>query len=78
MQALQAALRKVTVLRFRHQKTALARFIVRWLPWPPSLLLAAWRWLAAEADDLGEKRRCIEAILRLTNVAMWLRKASWR
>jgi hypothetical protein len=28
-------------------------------------VLAAWRWLAAEADDLGEKRRCLEAILRL-------------
>ena len=32
---------------------------------PLSLLVAAWRWLAAEADDLDEKRRCLEAILAL-------------
>jgi hypothetical protein len=42
----------MTAIRFRHSRTALARLIVRWLPWPPSLLLAAWRWLAAEATCL--------------------------
>jgi len=34
-------------------------------------LLAAWRWLAAEADDLGEKRRCIEAILEIDSDSEW-------
>jgi len=33
------------------------------LPWPPSLLVAAWGWLVAEAGDLGEKWRCLEAML---------------
>ena len=55
----------MTAIRFRRQRTALARLIVRYLPGPRSLLLAAWKWLAAEADDLGEKRRCLEAILEL-------------
>ena len=54
--------------RFR---TLLTHFAVRWLPGPRSLLLAAWQWLAAEADDLGKKRRCIEAILRLDPDSEW-------
>lgn len=49
--------------RFGYLRATLARFIVRWLPWPPSLLIAAWSWLAAEADALGEKRQCFEAML---------------
>jgi len=55
----------MTAIRFRRQRTIPAHLVVRWLPGPRSLLLAAWKWLAAEADDLGEKRRCLEAILEL-------------
>jgi hypothetical protein len=29
------------------------------------LVLAAWHWLAADADDLEEKRRCLETLLGL-------------
>jgi len=52
----------VTAYRFRRQRPALARLMVH-LPWPPSLLVAAWGWLVAEAGDLGEKWRCLEAML---------------
>ena len=47
----------MTAYRFRRQRTTLTCLVVH-LPWPPSLL-------AAEGDGLGEKRRCLEAILRL-------------
>ena len=71
----------MTPYRFRRSRTALARFFIRWLPWPPSLLLAAWGWLAAEAEGLGEKRRCLEAILRLEpdneQATMVLQQTSW-
>ena len=30
-----------------------------------ALVVAAWLWLAAEADELEEKRRCLEAVLEL-------------
>lgn len=51
----------MTAIRFRRQRTA--------------LLLAAWRWLAAEADDLSEKRRCLEAILGLDPDSEWAHTA---
>lgn len=56
-------------------RTASARLVVRFLPWPPSLLLAAWRWLAAETDDLTEKQRCIEVILKLDPDSEWAHTA---
>jgi len=38
------------------------------------LLLAAWKWLAAEADDLGEKHQCAETMLSLnpSDERLWL------
>jgi len=36
-----------------------------------SLLLAAWSWSAAETNDLGKKRRYVEAILRLDPDSEW-------
>ena len=29
------------------------------------LVIRAWLWLAAQANALGEKRRCLEAVLEL-------------
>ena len=46
-------------------RTSLARFIVRHLNRPRSLLIRAWLWLAAHADNLEEKRRCLNEVLRL-------------
>lgn len=46
-------------------RTLLARFIVRYLSRPLSLLIAAWGWLAAATDDLGRKQIYLEAILAL-------------
>lgn len=38
----------------------------RWTCRPPSpLLIHPWPWLAAEADNLEEKRRCLNAVLQL-------------
>jgi hypothetical protein len=45
--------------------TLLARFIVRLFTRPRVLVTSAWRWLAAEADDTEEKRRCLKAVLDL-------------
>jgi hypothetical protein len=46
-------------------RTLIARFIVRYLSAPRSLLVAAWGWLAAATDDLGRKQIYLEAILVL-------------
>ena len=46
-------------------RTTIAKFVVQYLAGAGPLLVAAWFWLAAEADDLTEKRLCLEAILRL-------------
>lgn len=43
-------------------RTIPARLIVRHLPGPRSLLIAAWGWFAVEAGDLDEKQWCIEVI----------------
>jgi len=32
---------------------------------PRSLVIRAWLWQAAEADDLEEKRRCLNEVLQL-------------
>jgi len=48
--------------RFR---TALAKFTVEHLARPRPLVIRAWLWLAAKADDIEEKRRCLSAILEL-------------
>jgi len=46
-------------------RAALAKFIVRHLTYPRPLVIRAWLWLAAEADDLDEKRLRLEAVVRL-------------
>jgi len=46
-------------------RTLLAKFLVKLFPRPRSLIAQAWFWLAAEADDTEEKRRCLNAILEL-------------
>ena len=46
-------------------RTIPARFIVDRLRGAPPLLVAAWLWLAAETEDLDEKRPCLEAVLEL-------------
>jgi hypothetical protein len=46
-------------------RTLAARVIVRHFPRARSLVVAAWSWLAAETDDLEEKRRCLEEVLGL-------------
>jgi len=45
--------------------TLLARFLVSRFTRPRPLMLQAWLWLAAEADDTEEKRRCLNAIVGL-------------
>ena len=32
---------------------------------PRPLVVQAWLWLAAETDDLQEKRTCLKAVLQL-------------
>ena len=46
-------------------RTILARFTVRHLRRPRPLVIRAWLWLAAETEDLEEKRGCLEAVLEL-------------
>jgi len=46
-------------------RTVIARSTVGYLNRPVSLVVAAWLWLAAEADDTEVKRRCLNAILEL-------------
>ena len=46
-------------------RTLLAKFIVQYLNRPRPLVIRAWFWLAAETEDLEEKRRCLEAVLEL-------------
>jgi hypothetical protein len=46
-------------------RTLLARLITRHGVGPRNLQIRAWAWLAAETDDLAEKRRCLEAIMAL-------------
>ena len=46
-------------------RTHLAKFIVQHLNRPRTLVIRAWFWLAAQTDDIEEKRRCLEAVLEL-------------
>jgi len=48
--------------RFR---TLLAKFIASGVTRPRPLVVQAWLWLAAEAGDIEDKRRCLNAILEL-------------
>ena len=55
--------------------TLLVRFMVQHLSSPRTLVVAAWLWLAAEADDIEEKRRCLEAVLELNPESQSVRAA---
>jgi len=46
-------------------RSALARLIVRHLRRPRPLAAHAWLWLAGQAEDIEDKRRCLEAVLQL-------------
>jgi len=46
-------------------RALLAKLIPRHLRRPRPLVIRAWLWLAAEADELEEKRHCLNAILEL-------------
>lgn len=46
-------------------RTVLARLIPHHLRHPRALAIRAWLWLAAESQDIEEKRRCLAAVLEL-------------
>ena len=46
-------------------RTLLAKLIVRHLNRPLLLVIHAWLWLAADADDLEEKRRYLNEVPQL-------------
>lgn len=46
-------------------RTIVARVVVHQLRRPRPLVVAAWLWLAAYADDVEEQRRCLNAVLQL-------------
>ncbi|MCJ7619195.1 MAG: hypothetical protein MUP64_03120 [Anaerolineae bacterium] len=46
-------------------RTLLAKFLVKLFTRPRPLIVQAWFWLAAEAHNTEEKRRCLNAILEL-------------
>jgi hypothetical protein len=48
-----------------HMRTALARMIARYLPRPRPLVCRASVWVAAQTEELQEKRRCQNAVLEL-------------
>jgi hypothetical protein len=54
-----------------HIRTLSARIITRFLPSPRVLLVRAWAWLATKTDDLAEKERHLETILKLEPDAEW-------
>jgi len=46
-------------------RTLLAKFIVDHFTRPRRLVVQAWLWLAAKAEDLEDKRHCLNAVLEL-------------
>jgi len=46
-------------------RTALAGLIAYHRRPPCPLVIQAWLWLAAEAQDIEEKRHCLNAVLQL-------------
>ena len=44
---------------------AAATLVVRYRNRPHPLVAQAWLWLAAQTDNLEEKRRCLNAVLQL-------------
>ena len=46
-------------------RTLLAKLIVEHLTRPRPLVIHAWLWLASDTDDVEEKWRCLQAVLKL-------------
>jgi len=46
-------------------RTQLAKLIVTHVMRPKFAVVQAWLWLAAEAQDMEDKRRCLNAVLAL-------------
>jgi len=46
-------------------RATLAHFMVEHFARRRSVVVGAWHWLAAEADEVEEKKRCVWAILDL-------------
>jgi hypothetical protein len=46
-------------------RTLLAKFIVHHFTRPRPLVIQAWLWPAAKAEDLEQKRHCLDAVLEL-------------
>ena len=58
-----------------HIRTLSTRFFTHHNIGPVILRIRAWAWLAAEADDLAEKERCLEAILAPEPHTEWAQMA---
>jgi len=48
-----------------HLRSLIAALVVRYLHRPRPLVIRAWLFVAAEADNLEDKRRCLHAVLQL-------------
>jgi hypothetical protein len=61
-------------------RTVSAHLVTRYRLGPVALQIRAWAWLAAEADDLPEQMRCLEAIVALDPSLDWAQAAltRWR
>ena len=59
-------------------RTLSARLITRHHIGPRVLQIRAWAWLAAETDDLAEKKRYLEAIMALDPTLDWAQTALTR
>jgi len=56
-------------------RTLSARLITRHHIGPRVLQIRAWAWLAAEAEDLAEQKRRLEAIVALDPALDWAQAA---
>ena len=56
-------------------RTLSGRFITRHHIGPRALQIRAWACLAADTDDLAEKKRCPEAIVALDPTLDWAQTA---
>jgi len=52
-------------------RTASANLVTRYRLGPVALQVRARAWLAAQTDDLADKKRCLEAIVALDPTLEW-------
>ena len=57
-------------------RTLIAKLVVKHLNRPLLLVIHAWLWLASDTDDLEEKWRCLQAVLKLNPEHQAARAAS--